>query len=219
MIKFILASQSPRRQELLALLGIPFVTAPAYADETSVTIADPVLNVQQTAVLKADIISSTWVRDKNVHEILLAADTTVALDEQMLNKPVDVADARRMLLLMRNQQHEVLTGYVIRDLARGNEFVGVSRSVVTMRDYSDQAIAAYIATGNPMDKAGAYAIQDQYFHPVAQLEGCFLNVMGLPLCDLVLALNELGIEDRFEETAVQQAHQQYPCPTLPFLSS
>ena len=218
MTKFILASQSPRRRELLQHLNVPFTAVPAHADEDSITIADPALNVQETAVLKADTITSTWVTDDNVREILIAADTTVAFANQMLNKPTDEQDAFRMLAMMSGQEHEVHTGYVIRDLATGQEFVGVSTAVVTMRSYSDQEISDYIATGDPMDKAGAYAIQHRGFRPVARLDGCFLNVMGLPLCDLILALREFGLVVSFAETAVRNAHQQYSCPIFPTLS-
>lgn len=215
MIKFVLASQSPRRQVLLKYLNIPFETVPAHADEDSVTVTSPQQNVQETAVLKADTISSNWQAQSGMHEILIAADTTVAFAGQMLNKPQDAADAERMLQMMCNQQHEVHTGYVIRDLSNGHTAVGVSTAVVTMRDYTQQEIIDYIATGDPMDKAGAYAIQHQGFRPVAQLAGCFLNVMGLPLCELILALQSFGITVDFAETAVYQEHQHYPCPTYP----
>ena len=218
MVKFILASQSPRRKALLKLLNIPFDAIPADADEDSVVIADPKLNVQETAVLKANIITNSWRGRDDVREILIAADTTVAFAEQMLNKPNDEADAQRMLRMMSGQQHEVHTGYVIRDLTNGKTVVATSTAVVTMRNYSEQEILDYIATGDPMDKAGAYAIQHPGFRPVAQLDGCFLNVMGLPLCDLVIALQSFDIEVKASETAVYQEHQKYSCTTFPTLT-
>ena len=217
MIKLILASQSPRRKELLKLLNIPFISVPAHADEDSVTVADPVLNVQQTAVLKADIVTTSWENNPNLQEILIAADTTVSFAGQMLNKPIDKEDAQRMLSMMCNRQHEVHTGFVIRDLANGAEYIGVSTAVVTMRNYSQKEISEYIATGDPMDKAGSYAIQNQAFHPVKNLDGCFLNVMGLPLCELIIAMRQFGLNPNFLDTAVIKEHQHFPCPSFPRL--
>lgn len=214
MTQFILASQSPRRQELLQLLGYPFKAIPADADEDSVDVSDPALNVQQTAVLKADIITQKYQSHPSNREILIAADTTVALGDQMLNKPEDEAAAAAMLTALRNKKHEVFTGYIIRDLESGQELVGVSTAVVTMRPYSQQEIADYIATSDPMDKAGAYAIQHPQFNPVAELSGCYLNVMGLPVCDLILALQRFGLSPNFVCSDLHHAHQQYPCPTL-----
>ena len=218
MVKFILASQSPRRKALLHLLNMPFDAIPAHADEDSIAITDPKLNVQETAVLKADIITNNRQSRDDVREILIAADTTVAFAGEMLNKPKDEADANRMLSMMSGQQHEVHTGYVIRDLSNGKTVVNASTAVVTMRNYSQQEILDYIATGDPMDKAGAYAIQHPEFRPVAQLDGCFLNVMGLPLCALMIALQSFDIEVNVSETAVYQEHQKYLCPIFPTLT-
>ncbi len=217
MIQFLLASQSPRRRKLLDLLGYPFSSIAADADEMAVTIPDPAENVMETAVLKATIIASPLPRPDH-RQIILAADTTVALDDAMLNKPVDTAEARYMLLAMRSRSHEVLTGYVLWDMLSGEKLRGVSTAVVTMRDYTDQEIDDYIASGDPMDKAGAYAIQHPKFRPVARIDGCYLNVMGLPVCDLILALKQFGVPIQADLTAVQQAHQNYPCPTFNKLS-
>lgn len=217
MIEFILASQSPRRRELIQLLGYPFMTVSADADEASVDVTDPALNVQQTAVLKADIVTEKWVENPYAREILIAADTTVAFDGNMLNKPMDELDAFRMLSAMCNRQHQVYTGYIIRDLSGGKEVIGVSTAVVTMRPYTQQEIADYIATGDPMDKAGAYAIQHPQFNPVTKLNGCFLNVMGLPVCDLILALKNFDLYPDFVGIDLYHAHQNFPCPTFPFL--
>ena len=214
MIRFILASQSPRRRELLQLLGYPFQSLSADADEDSIDVAEPALNVQQTAVLKADTITNQYQPKSQIREILIAADTTVAFDGQMLNKPKDEADATAMLTAMCNKTHEVFTGYIIRDLTSRQELVGVSTAVVTMRNYSQKEIANYIATGDPMDKAGAYAIQHPQFNPVAELNGCYLNVMGLPVCDLILALRHFGLDPDYVRSDLSLAHQRYPCPTL-----
>ncbi|HFQ94844.1 MAG TPA: Maf-like protein, partial [Anaerolineae bacterium] len=173
----------------------------------------PAENVVETAVLKATIIAAQLPRPDH-RQIILAADTTVALDNAMLNKPVDAAEARQMLTALRNRPHKVLTGYVLWDALSGKKQTGVSTAVVTMRPYTDQEIDDYIATGDPMDKAGAYAIQHPEFQPVALLNGCYLNVMGLPVCDLILDLKQFGIPMQADLTAVHQAHQNYPCPVF-----
>lgn len=219
-IQLILASQSPRRRELLQLLGHPFQVMVANADEDSVTAPDPATNVVQTAVLKSTIIASELSRTPiSRGTLILAADTTVAFAGEMLNKPADTAEARHMLQRLRARQHEVHTGVVLLEPASGREWRGVSTAVVTMRRYSDAEIDAYIATGDPFDKAGAYAIQHPHFQPVSHLQGCYCNVMGLPLCDLSLALAQFGERksdplDKMALTAVQLAHLHYPCPTL-----
>ncbi len=209
MIQFLLASQSPRRRELFGLLGYPFTSMAADADEAAITTPDPAENVVDTAVLKATIIAAQLPRPDH-RQIILAADTTVALDDAMLNKPTNAVDARRMLMAMRNRPHEVLTGYILWDVLSREKWTGVSTAVVTMRPYTDQEIDNYIASGDPMDKAGAYAIQHPEFQPVARLNGCYLNVMGLPVCDLILALQQFDIPRQADLTAVHQAHQIIP---------
>ncbi|MBK7897271.1 MAG: Maf family protein [Candidatus Promineifilaceae bacterium] len=222
MIELILASQSPRRRELLQLLGLPFRILVANADEDSITHPDPAANVIQTAQLKANVIAQqltgTHVAPGTV---VLAADTTVAFGQEMLNKPADETAAYHMLTKLRDTQHEVHTGFVLLDLATGREWQGVSTAVVTMRPYSDAEIDAYIASGDPFDKAGGYAIQHPQFKPVIHLQGCYCNVMGLPVCDLIVALRQfLGIPlQDVDFTAVTHAHFHYPCPTLPTLTA
>ncbi|GJM40392.1 MAG: hypothetical protein DHS20C20_06740 [Ardenticatenaceae bacterium] len=142
----------------------------------------------------------------------------------MLNKPADETAAYQMLTRLRNTQHEVHTGFVLLEPATGREWQGVSTAVVTMRPYSNAEIEAYIASGDPFDKAGGYAIQHPKFQPVAHLEGCYCNVMGLPVCELILALQQFvnldfSLNDKLDLTAVSQAHKIYPCPTLPKIVS
>jgi len=213
-VEIILGSQSPRRRELIQLSGLPVISYAADADEDSITVEDPALNVMQTAVLKATVLSPIVNMKPDTRSFLITADTTVALDGMMLNKPVDEADAQRMLVAMRNRSHEVHTGYVVQDLNSGKNQQGVHTAVVTMRNYSDAEIEAYIASGDPMDKAGAYAIQHPVFRPVSALSGCFLSVMGLPLCDLLGIFTHFEVPLNVDFTAVQKYHQLYPCPTL-----
>lgn len=213
-VDLILGSQSPRRRELIQLLGLPVSSYAAEADEASITEPNPAVNVVETAVLKADLLSPHLPLQPNRRSLLITADTTVALERQMLNKPADEDEAKAMLVAMRNRTHEVHTGYVVQDLGSGKRIKGVHTAVVTMRNYTDAEIDAYIASGDPMDKAGAYAIQHPTFRPVAALSGCFLSVMGLPLCNLLTVLEQLAVPLPLELTAVQQQHQHYPCPTL-----
>ncbi|NJL57871.1 septum formation protein Maf, partial [bacterium] len=177
-LKFILASQSPRRRELIQLLGFPFQVMVANVDEDSITDPDPALNVVQTARLKAaHIANQLQGASLSPQTLILAADTTVAFAGEMLNKPTNDADARLMLRRLGNRQHEVHTGFVLLNPVNGRECQGVSTAVVTMRPYTNEEIDDYIATGDPLDKAGAYAIQHPVFQPVAHLQGCYCNVM------------------------------------------
>jgi len=213
-IELLLASQSPRRRELITLLGYPVRCLAAEADEESIQTPDPAINVVETAVLKANLITQSFMPASGVHTILVAADTTVAVDGQMLNKPGDAVEARHMLQLLRGRTHEVYSGFVIRNLLSGEEQQGVHTAVVIMRPYTDAEIEAYVATGDPLDKAGAYAIQHPGFRPVGELHGCFLSVMGFPLCDLLWTLRQMGIPGREDKSAIYQAHQQYFCPVF-----
>ncbi len=218
-IHFILASQSPRRRELLQLLGYPFKVMVADVDETSVTVPNPAVNVVQTAQLKAAEIAAQLTNSHlPTNSIILAADTTVAFAGEMLNKPADEAEALQMLQRLRNKRHEVHTGMILLAPASGRMWQGTSTAVVTMRNYSDAEIEAYVATGDPLDKAGAYAIQHPQFQPVAQLDGCYCCVMGLAVCDLIVALRQFNVPEPMDLTAVSQAHLHYPCPTLTTLT-
>lgn len=215
MRELILASQSPRRRELIGLLGYPFQAVSADVDENLVTDPDPAVNVVGTARLKAvAIVEQMRLEGKVPDSIIVAADTIVALDGVMLGKPVDATDARRMLRVLRGRTHDVHTGAVLLDLKTGREVSGVNTAVVTMRSYSDTEIDAYIASGDPMDKAGAYAIQARDFRPVAALAGCFTGVMGLSVCHLLELFSEMGLTLRADLTAVAAAHQQFTCTLL-----
>lgn len=164
---------------------------PASVDEDSVTHPDPAVNVVRTARLKAEAAASLSADEAD--KIVIAADTTVALDGEMLNKPGDTVDARATLRRLRGRTHQVHTGLVLLDAGRGRTVTAVTTTDVAMRDYGDDEIDAYVATGDPLDKAGSYAIQHAGFRPVARLSGCYTGVVGLPLCRLVRTLRELGV--------------------------
>lgn len=209
----ILASQSPRRRELIRLLNYPFSSLAADADEESVTHPDPAANVVHTAQLKAAIIAGR-LQPYQARAIIVAADTSVTLDGQMLNKPADEADARRMLVALRGREHEVHTGIVLLDPVSERMVTAVHTAIVTMRAYNDAEVDAYVATGDPLDKAGAYAIQHPVFAPVARLEGCYLGVVGLSVCQLLALLAQFDVPLRADLNAVEAAHNGFSCPLL-----
>ena len=168
-----LASKSPRRAEILRLAGIPFTVRAAEVDETPLAQERPEAYVQRLAEMKALAISAA------PDETILGADTTVVVNGQMLGKPEDAADARRMLEALSGRRHEVLTGVCLRHaatLVRDWASTQVWFSTMTAREVED-----YVASGEPMDKAGAYAIQGLASKFIEKIEGCYFNVVGLPV--------------------------------------
>jgi septum formation protein len=204
----ILASGSPRRRSLIQLLDHPWYSQVADVDELSVTDPNPARNVVETAALKAQAVA----RHAPADTIIVAADTTVAIDGHMLNKPADDLEAKAMLQQLRGRVHQVHTGIVIIDQSSGRVVHDVATVDVPMRHYSEEEIDAYVATGDPLDKAGAYAIQHREFEPVARLTGCYAAVVGLPLCHLTRALRDLGTQISNDVASRCQAHHAYDCP-------
>jgi MAF protein len=212
MTHFILASLSPRRRELLQLCGYPYDIKTVPVDESSVNHPDPVRNCVRTAQLKAQALANSLETTQTPRSLIIAADTIVAVDGQMLGKPGDSDEAHQMLRLLRDRTHEVHTGVSVIELESGREVHGNHTAEVAMRFYSDKEIVDYIATGDPLDKAGAYAIQHPLFKPVAHLKGCFLGVMGLSICHLLQLLSRFDIPLIANMAALKKAHQQYQCP-------
>lgn len=180
----VLASASPRRRELLARLGVTFRVMASDVNEDPLTNETPLQTQQRITRNKARVVQTQLLAADPIHQdtVVIAADTTVLLDGEMLNKPTDAAEAWSMLRKLRGRAHEVQTCLVICEGAR--EEMHIAACQVQMRNYSDDEIAAYITTGDPFDKAGAYAVQHAQFHPVDEIVGCPLNVIGLPLCQL-----------------------------------
>lgn len=206
-IHLILGSASPRRRELLALLGYPFEVVVSGADEDAHLDAGPAAYVLHTARAKAAAVVATLPPpEPSAPRLIIAADTTVALDETILGKPATYEEARSMLVALRGRAHDVHTAVCVHH-SDGREASSVHTAIVTMRNYSDGEIDDYIATGNPFDKAGGYAIQHPRFRPVARLDGCFLGVVGLSLCDLIPLLRRLDVPDRFDPAALVDAHR------------
>ena len=198
-MRLILASSSPRRRELLAKLNLQFEVIKPEIDES---LRDGELLVDYVRRLsreKAEAVARTL---GTAPALILAADTvvilaadTIGVDEagELLGKPTDAAHARRMLRRLRGRAHEVITAFTLHCHGAGAAVITRhERTVVHMRRFTDAEIDAYIATGDPLDKAGSYAIQNEAFNPVKRIEGSYSNVVGLPLESLERALGEIG---------------------------
>lgn len=178
----ILASASPRRRELLTQAGFSFQVQSIPIDETRHAGEDSIALVQRLAHEKADAVFRHRQRanDPQMDALqVLGADTVVVCDSEILGKPKDDADAARMLRLLSGRTHQVVTGVCV--LSRANAQVASEATQVTMNTISDEEIAAYIATGEPKDKAGAYAIQGRASRWIPRISGCYFNVVGLPI--------------------------------------
>jgi septum formation protein len=187
----VLASASPRRQELLRNAGIKFTTQPADIDETPMAGESPRQYAERLSREKAMAVFRS-----RPHDVVLGADTIVVIDDKILGKPVDSADAIRMLRLLSGRTHQVITGV---SLVSGNQEAEKAElrtfsetTLVSMSELSDAEIREYIATGEPMDKAGAYAIQGLAARWIPRIEGDYSNVVGLPIALVYRMLRECG---------------------------
>jgi septum formation protein len=211
-----LASNSPRRRELLALVGREYDILSAQVDETPLAGEDGIEYVKRLAMSKAVTAAS----QTGVDGVIIAADTSV-IDSlvsgktKILGKPRDPDEATEMLRDLRGHTHQVHTAITILHSQDGTMRSDLCTTDVRMRNYSDEEIEDYVATGDPMDKAGAYAIQHSGFHPVEQLDGCFANVMGLPLCHLTRTLSHFEITPKGDIPHACQAAIGYDCPVYP----
>ena len=185
----VLASASPRRRELLAQVGLAATVAPADIDEavrTGETPADHVVRLSEAkalAVAGRDAVHGRW---------FIGSDTVVVRDAAILGKPADAAEAAAMLRSLSGRGHEVVSGYAVHDRASGRTTSGAVVTRVWFKALTEEEIAGYIATGEPFDKAGAYAIQGIGAFMVPRIEGSYPNVVGLPLCEVIAALEEFG---------------------------
>ncbi len=173
---------------MLAALGVTFVVASANLDETQRPGEPPQALAQRLAREKALAVARHFPGQP-----VLGADTIVVLDGLVLGKPSSEDEATAMLRSLRHDSHEVLSAVFALNPATGQEASALSLSLVWMRSYTDGEIAAYVASGDPMDKAGAYAIQNRGFAPVARIEGCFSGVMGFPLGHVAQVLSAVGL--------------------------
>ncbi len=187
--RLVLASTSPRRRELLGLLGLPFEVVASRYDESAVDPAGmaPPEYVMQLAHGKAEEVAGRMDGDA----LVIGADTTVILDGQFLNKPADTAEAERMLRALSGRTHEVYTGLCL--MRGGTLATNFARTEVVFDTLSETTIAAYAATGEPLDKAGAYGIQGKALSFIPEIRGDYFNVVGLPLFLLCRMLEEFGV--------------------------
>jgi septum formation protein len=188
----ILASASPRREELLRLAGIPLEIVPSRADERVRQGESPEEHVNRVARAKATIVAG-----QRQERWVLAADTVVEIDGQILGKPRDCREAEEMLRSLSQRVHRVLTGYCILRLPSAEKREGRVTSQVQFKALTPEEIRWYLKTGEPFDKAGGYAIQGKAAFMVQEVHGSYTNVVGLPLCEVVEALRELGAVDLF----------------------
>jgi MAF protein len=212
-LQLFLASNSPRRKELLSLTGWEYNLLPSQVDETPLPDEDGIGYVKRIARTKALLAAST----AGDHGVIIAADTTV-IDHgkngkaEIFGKPNDHGEAADMLRRLRGHAHQVLTAISILRSQDSTILVDCCTTDVPMRNYNNEEIDAYIASGDPMDKAGAYAIQHTGFHPVEELKGCYANVMGLPLCHLTRSLLQFDIPPKTDIPRTCQAALGYNCP-------
>jgi septum formation protein len=206
--KLILASNSPRRKQLLTLTGWNFEIHPADVDETLQVEEEPGDYVLRLAESKAREIAGKTSGSR----IILAADTTVVDKDAILGKPSDSEEAASMLRGLRGHTHQVYTGLALCHSQADDLVTDLCVTDVPMRNFSDEEMQNYIESGDPLDKAGAYAIQHADFQPVDNLRGCFASVMGLPLCHLERSLVKLGSVPHVNIAAECQSALDYDCP-------
>ncbi|MBI4236529.1 MAG: septum formation protein Maf [Chloroflexi bacterium] len=190
----LLASTSPRRRELVRRLGVPVqVMAPLVAEEEAAAHPDSIGTGGAPGLAVALARQKALSLARRARLPVLGADTIVVLDGAVLGKPASPEEARAMLRALRGRAHAVVTGVALAEPGGAAVHAEALETRVRMRDYSDAEIEAYVASGDPLDKAGAYAVQDATFHPAEAVEGCYLNVVGLPLCLADRLLREAGV--------------------------
>ena len=208
---FTLASNSPRRKELLSLTGWSFVVRAVDVDERVIP-GEAAENYVRRISRKKALSSMELEPGAASERFILACDTAVVDGDSILGKPSSEDHAAEVLRRLRSREHQVYSAIVIIDTDKGDMYQELCVNNVPMRNYSDIEMATYIASGDPMDKAGAYAIQHPEFRPVEQLHGCFANVMGLPLCHLARTMEQLDIGFPVYIPDACQGHLGYDCP-------
>ncbi len=214
MTEFILASKSPRRKILLRNLIDPFLVVNSDIDELVIPGEKPdefVIRLAQEKALKggAGVLPNTFE-----NAFVIGADTIVVDGTEILGKPIDQADAARILEQLRGNTHQVLSGIALYNLTNGDIQTRLVCTEVKMREYTEDEIQEYIASGDPLDKAGAYGIQNRDFNPAPEFSGCFANVMGLPLCHLAVLMKEVGIDLDHQVAERCQNSIKYKCPVF-----
>ena len=207
----LLASSSPRRRRLLALGDWTFGVASPEIDETPLPHEPPRDYVLRLAKWKARAAAKA----ATVEQIVLAADTTVVDSNQILGKPADASEATEVLLRLRGRAHQVMTGIAALRIADDKLLTDVCITDVPMREYTDTEVAEYVRSGDPLDKAGSYAIHHPVFEPVRDLRGCYASVMGLPMCHVARLLKQFDLPPAADVPSRCQAELSYACPIWP----
>jgi septum formation protein len=217
----ILASASPRRREFFELLGLAFAVRPVDVDETPRPGETPDVLVARLSATKAAVVAQGLATSRAEqagelaeglkNSLVVAADTVVVLDGEILGKPRDADHATHMLQRLRGRAHNVHSGVTVVEIESGRTAIQLSTTTVWMRDYGQAELEAYVASGDPLDKAGAYAIQHTGFRPVARIEGCYSGVMGLPLGALADGLAHFGVALPVDVATVCRERTGHPC--------
>jgi MAF protein len=194
-VELLLASGSPRRRQIITLLGLSCVNVVVSDDEDEAQARYRGPNEQLALWLAKHKAATALKLPEAVGRLVITADTTVLLENELLGKPRDEGHAFELLRTLRGCWHHVITGVVVCAVREGRTLMRSASCVtpVLMREYSDAEITSYIASGDPMDKAGGYGIQNPAFQPTARIDGCYFNVVGLPVCTLVDLLAEFGV--------------------------
>lgn len=206
-IILLLASNSPRRKQLLALGNWQFNIIVSDVDESQLAGESPREYVLRLAQAKALAVAAK----ASPGNIIIGSDTAVVDGGSILCKPTDKADAERMLKQLRGHTHQVFTGVAVYQVRDRKMLTELCITDVPMRPYSDDEIAGYVKTGDPMDKAGAYAIQHPAFQPVESMSGCYAGVMGLPMCHVVRALRKFEVQPTANVPSACQTLLSYQC--------
>jgi len=204
----LLASNSPRRRQLIALGNWKFTVAVSDVDETQLSDEAPADYVLRLAQAKALAVAEK----AHSENIIIGSDTAVVDGASILGKPKDGEDAARMLNQLRGHTHQVYTAVAFYRVSDGKMLTELCITDVPMRAYSDDEISAYVQTGDPLDKAGAYAIQHPDFQPVESMRGCYASVMGLPMCHVVRVLHTLDLRPLADVPMACQNLLSYECP-------
>jgi len=210
----VLASNSPRRRQLISLGGWEYTLIPTKIDESTIPGECAEDYVRRLAEMKAHAACRMISPEHLPGSLVIGADTAVVSEGEVMGKPTDAEDARRMLHHLRGRLHQVFTAVTVLNPATDELSRAVCVTDVPMRDYSDEEVQDYIASGDPFDKAGAYAIQHPVFKPVRDLHGCYANVMGMPLCHLTRLLARYAIHPQVEIAQACQATIGYSCPVF-----
>lgn len=203
----VLASASPRRSQLLAGAGISFSVVPSDAPEDVLPDETPQQHVKRLSLLKAREVAR---RPEIEGRWFIGSDTVVVRDETILGKPADARDAAAMLRSLAGRSHRVISGYAVIDRLSGRELAAAVTTAVRFRELTDREIQGYIATGEPFGKAGAYAIQGIGACLIPAIEGSYTNVVGLPLCEVIETLEQLGAVRLFDSDPPRSAHSESP---------